>query len=101
MSADKNMQERAVEAISTDTEFVEGLRAIAKASINAALNEASFRYWQEHPEVDVFGSNFDPMGAKNDAVLLRQDAEALVQALAEKGTTIAYGLLQQELGEKQ
>ena len=99
MSAEESLQEKAISAISTDPAFGESLQAIARTSIDAALREASYRYWQDHPEVDVLGSNFDPIGAKNDAALLRQDAEDLIEALTEKGVGIAYSVLQQELGE--
>ena len=99
MSAEESLQEKAISAISTDPAFGESLQAIARTTINAALREASYRYWQHHPDVDVFGSNFDPIGAKNDAALLRQDAEDLVQSITEKGVGIAYAVLQHELGE--
>lgn len=97
VSGDRNLQEKAVEAIAGDARFLETFQTMVKTAVNAALHQASYEYWTDNPDVDVFGSGFDPMSAKDSADLLKSDASDLLRTAIDNGAGIAYQVLQEGL----
>ena len=97
---DKPNRLEVLQAIAKNPDFTEQFEQIARIALRSATVRGSLRYWEQHPDVDVLGTGFDPMTTKELIPVLEADANDAVASLVATAESLFYQALQTYFGEE-
>ena len=88
-----------LQAIASNPDFTEQLEQIARIALRSASVRGSLHYWEQHPDIDVLGTGFDPMATRELIPVLAADANDAVVGLVATAESLFYQALQTHFGE--